>query len=104
MYRGEPLDPEPTLFGTARINEHVAPDGSTEYTRARLWLLNRAKRYAFGARLYAKLVGDPIIAQNIRADFQPFADHANDMLDATDDIDPDELYGHPLTNWGANDG
>lgn len=95
------LDPEPTLFGIGRIDPTVAPDGSTEYSRAVAWINRRARRLAFGAALRVRLVGDPIAAQNIRASTQPLIDHINDMRMPVDDIDEAE-YGQPITNWGPN--
>lgn len=97
------LDPVPTLFGTGRIDELVGPDGKTEYDRALLWILNRAARMAFGARLQATLIGDPIAQVNIFASTQPLRDYLADRATPIDDTDPDTVYGEPVTNWGPND-
>jgi hypothetical protein len=95
-----PLDPDPTLFGAGRIDPLVAPDGSTEYSRAIQWLRNRAKRLAFGAELRVALIGDPIAAYNLRANFQPLLDWKNDQQPpAFEDI----TYDDPPSNWGANE-
>lgn len=96
------LDPEPTLFGTGRIDPVVAPDGSTEYSRAVEWLRRRAARLAFGAQLRTLLIGDPIAAQNTRASYQPLLDYKNDQLKPVDDLESDDVYGPPRTNWGPN--
>lgn len=94
------LDPDPTIFGIGRIDPLVAPDNSTEYTRAILWVQNRAKRLAFGASLRTMLIGDPIAAYNLRAAYQPLIDYRNDqMTPATEDIH----YDDPVSNWGANE-
>jgi hypothetical protein len=96
------LDPEPTLFGTARVDPVVAPDGSTELSRAVEWINRRARRFAFGGMLRARLVGDPVAAANVRASTQPLRDFRNDSLTPVDDIDEAEVYGEPRTNWSPN--
>jgi len=93
------LDPDPTIFGVGRIDPTVAPDGSTEYTRAILWLQNRAKRLAFGAQLRTRLIGDPIAAYNLRAAYQPLLDYKNDQAPPPFE---DIHYDDPASNWGAN--
>lgn len=93
------LNPEPTLFGTGGIDPLVAPDQSTEYTRAVLWVQNRAARLAFGARIRVALLGDPIAAQNVRAAYQPLIDWKNDQQQpAYEDFE----YDDPPNNWGSN--
>lgn len=93
------LDPDPTLFGTGRIDPTVAPDGSTEYSRAIVWINNRAARLAFGAELRTYLIGDPIAALNLRAAFQPLIDWKNDQqAPPYEDYD----YDDPASNWGPN--
>jgi hypothetical protein len=99
-HRGEPLDPEPTLFGTARIDPHVYPDGSTEYSKALIWRIRRDNRAAFGARLRAALTGDPVVAANIRANTQPLRDYANDMHQFDPSHGDDEQK--PETGWDPN--
>ena len=94
------LDPDPTIFGTGRIDPLVAPDGSTEYSRAILWLKNRAARLAFGAELRAMLIGDPIAAYNLRAQYQPLLDFKNDMQGP---VAEEWCYDDPPSNWGPND-
>lgn len=94
------LDPDPTIFGTGRIDPLVAPDGSSEYSRAILWINNRAARLSFGARLRMHLVGDPIAAYNLRAAFQPLLDWKNDQqMPVFEDFE----YDDPPSNWGANE-
>ena len=79
------LDPEPTFYGTGRIVPQVAPDGSTEYSRAIDWYNKRATRLAFGGQLRVKFVGDPVVAMNIRAAWQPLLDYIADQpLPVTD--------------------
>jgi hypothetical protein len=93
------LDPNPTIFGTGRIDPLVAPDGSTEYSRAIQWINDRAARTAFGSRLRIALLGDPIAAYNLRAAFQPLIDWRNDLMgDPYEDFD----YDDPTSNWGPN--
>lgn len=94
------LDPTPTLFGIGRIDPHEAPDGSTEYSRALLWITNRARRLSLGARIRVPLIGDPIAAYNVRADWQPISDWVNDIQgpDVYDDFD----YDDPRSNWESN--
>ena len=94
------LDPDPTLFGIGRIDPLAAPDGSTEFTRALEWVTNRAKRMAFGSRIRVSLIGDPIAAQNVRADFQPIVDWINDSRQPTGYEDFD--YDDPRNNWSSN--
>lgn len=94
------LDPDPTIFGTGRIDPLVAPDGSDEYSRAILWIQNRAARLAFGAQLRVALLGDPIAAYNLRANFQPLLDWKNDMTQTQVE---DFEYDDPRSNWGANE-
>lgn len=89
------LDPEPTMFGTAAL-------WPGEYERAVRYIQNRAARFAFGAQLRARLVGNPIAAANIRASTQPLRDLVADMTMPVDDLDEDAVYGDPITNWGAN--
>ncbi len=89
------LDPAPSLFGTAAL----APG---ELERAMRYLENRAARFAFGARLQAMLVGNPIAGANVRAAYQPLRDVANDLSMPVADLDEDDVYGSPITNWGAN--
>lgn len=96
------LDPVPTMFGTGRIDPLVAPNGSTEYSRAVAWINRRARRLAFGAMLAAKLVGDPIAAANITASTQPLVDFKNDQMRGVEES-ADEGFGPPATNWHAND-
>jgi hypothetical protein len=92
------LDPDPTLFGTGRIDPLVASDGSTEYSRAILWINNRAARISFGAYLRVLLLGDPIAAYNVGANWQPLADHVHDMqLPIYGDIE----YEDPPSNWSS---
>jgi len=92
------LDPDPTLFGTGRIDPTVAPDGSTELSRATEWILNRAKRDAFGAKLRMALLGDPIAAMNLNANWQALLDWKNDQMQPPYD---DEEYDDPRSNWGS---
>lgn len=95
------LDPDPTIFGTGRIDPTaVAPGDVGEYQRAVLWINNRAARLAFGGRLRAALVGDPIAAYNVRAAFQPLIDWRNDQM-----VPPGEEteYDDPPSNWSGND-
>lgn len=93
------LEFQPTIFGFAGIDPLVGPDGSTEYSRALLWFNNRAARLAFGAQLRVPLIGDPIYAFNVRAQWQPLLDFKNDqMTPPYEDFD----YDDPPTNWGPN--
>lgn len=93
------LDPEPTIFGTGRIDPLVAPDSSTEYTRAIAWINNRAARMAFGAQLQVGLLGDPIAAYNLRAAYQPLLDWRADLQTSPYE---DFEYTDPSSNWGSN--
>ena len=95
------LDPDPTLFGIGRIDPLEAPDGSTEFTRALLWITNRAKRMAFGARIRVVLIGDPIASQNVRADWQPISDWINDINSPAPY--EDFTYDDPRSNWDSNE-
>ena len=94
------LDNDPTIFGIGRIDPLVAPDSSTEYTRAIEWINNRASRLAFGAQLRVALIGDPIAALNVEAAFQPLLDFKNDQaLPPYEDFE----YDDPRSNWGPNE-
>jgi hypothetical protein len=93
------LDPAPTIFGTGHIDPLVAPDGSDEYSRAILWINNRAARLAFGAELRVLLIGDPIAAYNVRANYQPLIDWKNDQMEPSFE---DYEYDDPPNNWGSN--
>ena len=94
------LDPDPTIFGIGRIDPLVAPDGSTEYSRAIQWITNRVERYAFGSQIRVPLIGDPIAAHNLNANWQPLLDFKNDMT-STGGYEDFE-YDDPPNNWSAN--
>lgn len=98
----EELDPTPTMFGISRIASENGDGGAGELSRAMLWINQRAKRFAFRGQLIADLIGDPIAAQNRRADFQPLRDFQDDMRNPVFDFDADQFDSSPIGNQGLN--
>jgi hypothetical protein len=89
------LDPAPSYFGLGR-------NAPGEYSRAMLWIENRNKRLALGARLEALLASDQISAANIVASTAPLMDAVHERQLPDIEPDEDEWGAPPITNWGAN--
>ena len=92
------LDPQPTLFGISGVDALPSADGSTELSRATLWLTNRARRFAYLAQVQVGLIGNPIAAQNLRARYQPLLDYLTDM---TGPDWPGDEETEPVSNVSA---
>jgi len=61
--------------------------------RAAAYRAQTARREAFRAEMRARLAGDPVAAAELRANYQPLTDAANDAGGPWDDF-PEPAEGH----------